>query len=303
MLSIEKRRPNALSRRGIRIPALCLGLILAAGSYAGGPATAPLLAQQSAATLKYYSKQQDNLTLKAVPPAQVGRKIALAGRTSFRHVMIQVQSPRGDGAVHLHPGSGGAFDVDLLFSRGTGVYRLTFFGSQKNVGRLEGIAYLDLQVTDSYKPTDRELALGPRIAKYIRSKKGVSIGRGECWDAAQSALDLNGAFWKRTFEYGRKVGQSEAVRPGDILQFRELRLELRDVDDQGRKRVRRFNIGNPDHTSIVLEVLGKGRYVVAHQNVNGIRHMLVEELDLTMNRIGGNYEVYRPLAGLVYRHR
>ncbi|MEQ9366919.1 MAG: hypothetical protein RIF32_21955 [Leptospirales bacterium] len=262
------------------------------------------LVAEAPATLKYYSAQQANLSLKQIPAARVGKKITLTGKTAFRYVMIQVQSPRGDGAVHLHPASDGGFDVDLLFSRGPGGYRLTFFGSQQNVGRLEGIAYLDLNVTDSFSATDRELNLGGQIAQYIRDKKGVSIGRGECWDAAQSALDLHGAFWKRTFEYGRKIAPDrEDVRPGDILQFRELRLEERDIDEQGRKRIRRYNIGNPDHTSIVLEVLGKGRYLVAHQNVNGVRHMLVEELDLSLSRIGGTYEVYRPLAGLVYRHR
>lgn len=282
---------------------LAWGVLLALGLPTAATQLSSLDAQ-TPANLKYYSAQKANLSLESVPAAQVGKKITLTGQTTFKYVMIQVQSPQGDGAVHLHPGKGGAFDVDLLFSRGAGAYRLTFFGSQQNVGRLEGIAYLDLKVTASYKSTDRALDLGPRIAKYIRGQKGVSIGRGECWDAAQSALDLHGAFWKRTFDYGRKItpGQ-ESVRPGDILQFRELRLEERDVDDQGRSRIRRFNIGNPDHTSIVLEVLEKGRYVVAHQNVNGVRHMLVEELDLTLSRIGGSYTVYRPLAGLVYRHR
>lgn len=288
---------------GGRVRLACFSALIFGLSVA--PAALHLGAEsQSPATLKYYSAQKENLTLKQLPPARAGRKITLSGTTKYRYVMIQIQSPRGEGAVHLHPSRKGAFDVDLLFSRGVGNYRLTFFGSQQDVGRLEGIAYLDLNVTASYTATDSALTLGPSIARYIKGTKGSSIGRGECWDAAQSALDRHGAFWKRTFEYGRKIAPDrEAVRPGDILQFRELRLESHDVDEQGRKRTRRFNIGNPDHTSIVLEVLAKGRYLVAHQNVNGVRRMLVEELDLNMPRISGSYDVYRPLAGLVYRHR
>ena len=271
---------------------------------AAAPSPLDLHAENAPATLRYYAAQQDKLQLNQLPPANAARKVTLTGRTAYRYVMIQVQSPRGEGAVHLYPDRNGAFDVDLLFSRGTGDYRLTFFGSDQGTGRLTGVAYTTITATASYAGTDPALDLGPRIAEYLRSRKGVSIGRGECWDAAQSALDENGAFWNRTFEYGRPVAlPDEGAQPGDIIQFRNLRLESRDTDDSGRTRIVTYQIGNPDHTSIILEVRGPGRYLVAHQNVNGERQIIVEELDLNLTRIGGGYSVFRPQAGLIYRHR
>jgi hypothetical protein len=259
---------------------------------------------QQVAELRYYSAQRDKLSLAGQVPAEVAKRLKLNGRTTYRYLMIQIQSPGKAGAVHLHPDKQGSFDVELLVTQGPGNYRLTFFGSQNDSGRLTGIAYVTVHARESYVFGDPELELGARIAAYLLDQRDRSIGRGECWDAAQSALDLHGAYWQRTFDYGQPLQpEQEELEPGDILQFRHLRLESRETDAGGRTRVRRYHLGDPDHTSIVIEVLAPGRYRVAHQNVNGVRRILVEELDLTMRRIGGSFRAYRPQAGLVYHHR
>jgi hypothetical protein len=58
-----------------------------------------------------------------------------------------------------------------------------------------------------------------------------------------------------------------------------------------------MTIGAPDHTAVVYEVLGPLHYRVAHQNVNGKRYIIVEEINLNF-RTSGSMWFYRPIMGL-----
>ena len=59
--------------------------------------------------------------------------------------------------------------------------------------------------------------------------------------------------------------------------------------------------GAPDHTAIVWEVLSPGIMKIAHQNVNGVRKMMIQELNLN-GKTKGKIEFFRPRAGILEKY-
>jgi hypothetical protein len=124
---------------------------------------------------------------------------------------------------------------------------------------------------------------------------GTTVGRGECWDLAQEALDGCGADWDRPWKFGALLDPAkDEIRPGDIIQFRTVKLVEQLPDGGSRWQV----IGMPDHTAVIIAVLGPLRYRLAHQNINGKRSVITTEVNLN-HATAGKYSVYRPVAGIV----
>jgi len=66
--------------------------------------------------------------------------------------------------------------------------------------------------------------LNQKIIKFVDSKMGKKVGRGECWDLAADALKLVGAKWDGNYKFGIKINpKEECVFPGDIIQFEGVR--------------------------------------------------------------------------------
>ncbi len=263
----------------------------------GGSATAA-----APANLAYYTGQEQKLQLEA-PPATVSKTVPLKGKSSYGEVMVRVLTPKREAAVHLRPGKDKKFAADFLISDGPGEYLFQMFGASSPEARqYTGILEFRVQATESYSAGDPALNMGDEIVSYLTKREGKKIGRGECWDAAQEALDVNGAIWKRTMDFGRQINpDKEDVQPGDIIQFRTVKIVVDETLEDGSRVRMQMAIGNPDHTSIVTKVLGPMHFEVIHQNVNGKRFMVFDELDFSKGKITGSIRFFRPRAGLKFK--
>jgi len=109
--------------------------------------------------------------------------------------------------------------------------------------------------------------LNVKVVDYVNSVLGMQVASGECWDLAAAALDYAGAYLDRSnqkniYVFGKSVNpRSAKIFPGDIIQFENVKLEY----TRGNA-IYTESMGH--HTAIVLEVLEKGRYKIAHQNTS-----------------------------------
>ena len=130
---------------------------------------------------------------------------------------------------------------------------------------------------------------------------GNKVATGECWDVAQKALQKgcgNHAFVSTYYHHGFPIltatgspsGPSysasplDEIRRGDILQFKSCTF----TSSAGTQIV-----GDPDHTSVVLEV-ASGVIHVGEQNVNGKRYV-VRGKYVVENLKKGTLTVYRSM--------
>lgn len=132
--------------------------------------------------------------------------------------------------------------------------------------------------------------LNKQIIRILTPYNGKKIGRGECWDAAQLALDKSGAHWDGEYGYGKIIDTAkECVYPGDIVQFENVRLEFQ---SETGGFVETFG----HHTAIVYKVNGPGDYQLFHQNTGQYgRKMGITDLN-TRYITKGTLTFYRPVS-------
>lgn len=126
-----------------------------------------------------------------------------------------------------------------------------------------------------------------KVIEYVNSVTGKKVGRGECWDLANEALNYANAKWEPPFEFGKKIDyKKEEIIPGDIIHINDLVMESR--------------VGNAitkwkmtDHTAVLFEVKGEGKVMIAEQNVNKIRMVMINEWNLNDVK-SGKLQFYRP---------
>ena len=96
----------------------------------------------------------------------------------------------------------------------------------------EGAVMPNVRSTTKVSTTSAEV-LGPAIVEYAQSQLGKSVHDGECWALAKLALDSVGADGPdqtrklseaEAYKFGTKISAS-AMAPGDIIHFRDCRLE------------------------------------------------------------------------------
>jgi len=131
------------------------------------------------------------------------------------------------------------------------------------------------------------VATNKHILAFTKQAIGTTVGRGECWDLAQKALDYSGSIWKKPFQFGFPLKKGDAPLPGDIIQFQSTRFEWQKGNRSGWKQ-----LGAPNHTSIVYAVKGSN-IQLAHQNVNGVRKVFLDSIDLN-HIVSGSYKIFRP---------
>lgn len=126
------------------------------------------------------------------------------------------------------------------------------------------------------------------VARYAEDHMGSKVGRGECWDLAQAALNAAGAQWDGAYGFGEVI-DAEAVQRGDIFQFDRVLVEHRT-----ERSVAQETFG--PHTAIVLEVLAPGRFLLAHQNF-GPEGRTVSRYELIMADVKrGTITFHRPVG-------
>jgi len=134
------------------------------------------------------------------------------------------------------------------------------------------------------------VATNQAVLAFTKTAIGTTVGRGECWDLAQQALDYSGSVWSKPHQFGFPLSKSDAILAGDIIQFQSARFEWKNGNRSGWKQ-----LGSPGHTSIVYAVQGS-RLQLAHQNVNGVRKVFLDSIDLT-HIVSGSYQIFRPYKG------
>ena len=153
-----------------------------------------------------------------------------------------------------------------------------------------------------------EGTLGDKVTAFCKSNLGKQVGGGECAHLASEALKASGGeprgkddpndgdyVWGKLLVTldatgkGLKVtGKVGDLKPGDILQFR-------DVKFQGRQGRGTYSMTFPHHTAVVAAVQPGGVVKVYQQNFNGKRE--VGEATLATNDIKeGWIRAYRPVA-------
>ncbi len=155
--------------------------------------------------------------------------------------------------------------------------------------------------------------LNGQILEYAREQVGVSVQDGECTSLVIEALKQAGA--RRFPPYGRDadyvwgdlLNSRSQLRPGDILQFRDVifRGRQQQVEPDGTSSIRFYRTSFHHHSAIVDEVREKGKVlVILHQNAGNDdepeedrRRVHRDQLRLADQRPGeGKIWFYRPVS-------
>lgn len=106
--------------------------------------------------------------------------------------------------------------------------------------------------------------LNQQIISFVDQKIGKKVGRGECWDLAQEALDKYNAEWNGNLLFGKEIDpKKEVVLPGDIVQFEKVKVKYFDGKYEISEEYQH-------HTAIVYSVDNKGNYQLAQQNTSDL---------------------------------
>lgn len=126
-----------------------------------------------------------------------------------------------------------------------------------------------------------------KVIAFVKSMMGKKVGRGECWDLAAGALDYANAKWEAPYKFGIPVDYKKAtLYPGDIIQINNVTMESKTETSITRWKM-------IVHTAIVYEVKSKNEIVIAEQNVDGVRTVMVNTWNLNDIK-SGKMDFYRP---------
>ena len=118
-----------------------------------------------------------------------------------------------------------------------------------------------------------------KIVEFAVQHIGEKVGDGQCWGLANLAYRHAGIRHRGGYVWGRRIHwQTEGVRPGDIIQFKNARYPYAYTDE--------------NHTAIILKVAGRSSVKVAHQHWNNIYRVTTTTIPLTYLR-SGSQTVYR----------
>jgi hypothetical protein len=129
--------------------------------------------------------------------------------------------------------------------------------------------------------------LNKKVIVYVQSVIGKQVGTGECWDLAHEALNFAGARWDGAYSFGKKLTYGKVkLFPGDIVQFTGVMME-----NKVGNSVLRWKM--PKHTAVVYEVRSEMEIILAEQNFNNIRRVMLNSYNLNDVK-KGELSFYRP---------
>ncbi len=144
------------------------------------------------------------------------------------------------------------------------------------------------------------MTIHEQVLRFARTRLDRKVGRGQCFDLADQALRAAGA--ASASDYGEVTPRADyvwglrvmvsSVRPGDIVQFRNYRVDFETADGTGFE-----TRGNPNHTAIVASVSDNGVFEVYEQNVYNVQAVRRNTLYFERGdgiRITGSFQFYRP---------
>lgn len=253
-------------------------------------------AQTDAAAITWYTGGEAKLKLATIPDG-TSADVLLSGNTSQKTLIVTVAKKNGPTRTNPIPlATDGSFNVRYLMKEGIGTYTLTFSGSEQGSSlKYQGLGYITIAVKKNLPPNLRALELNNRVIAFVNRVMGTTVGRGECWDLAQQALDQSLADWTRPTTFGLLLNpDTTEIKAGDIIQFRNLKT----TEHLPGGVTKWETFGAPDHTAVVYKVLGKKHFTLAHQNIGGKRSVVKSDVNLT-NVTGGKYWIYRPVALMI----
>jgi hypothetical protein len=258
--------------------------------------TVTVSARANSPAITWYTGGEAKINLVPIP-SDDSSSIVLAGTTSQKTLVVTVAKNNGRKRTNPIPvATDGSFNVRYLIKEGIGTYTFTLSGSeQSNSLRYQGVGFFTYAVRKKLPAEMLHVELNDKIIDFVTKAMGTTVGRGECWDLAQQALDANLADWTRPLAFGRTLNpETDAIKAGDIIQFSNLKITERLPGGI----IRNESLGAPDHTAVIYRVLGKKRYTLAHQNVRGKRSVITSDINLT-KVTGGAYWIYRPAALMI----
>lgn len=269
---------------------MALTFIVVAGLVVDAPA------QTSPVSLTWYTGGEAKLNLDPIP-LDTSSSIVIAGSTTQKSLMVTVTKKDGKSRSTPIPlAADGSFNIRYLMKDGVGTYVITLSGNErKGSKKYQGLGFFAITVTDPPPENSLNIELNGKIIEFVDKVLGTSVGRGECWDLAQEALDTNLADWIRPTTFGLLLNpELDEIKAGDLIQFRTLEI----TEKFPGKGIRKETLGKPDHTAVIYEVLGKKEYTLAHQNVNGQRRVMKRNINLS-RVTNGQYWIYRPVALMI----
>lgn len=258
--------------------------------------TITVSARANSPAITWYTGGEAKISLALIPGDDTS-SIVLSGSTSQKILIVTVAKNNGHKRTNPIPvATDGSFNVRYLIKEGIGTYTFTLSGSeQSKTLRYQGLGFFTYAVKRKLPADMLHVELNDKIIGFVTRAMGSTVGRGECWDLAQQALDTNLADWTRPTAFGRTLNpESDVIKAGDIIQFRNLKITERLPGGI----IRNESLGAPDHTAVIYRVLGNKRYTLAHQNVRGKRSVITSDINLT-NATGGTYWIYRPTALMI----
>ncbi len=168
-----------------------------------------------------------------------------------------------------------------------------------------------LMAISAARSAEKSDDLGAQVLKYATESVGKKVGDGECATLALKALESAGAKTtldygvtgeKGDYEWGTLVEKYADVRPGDIVQFRDVKIVIKTVTEVpgGGTRTSSRTQTMGQHTAVVSANAGKGKFKVLEQNAGGSNEdektrKTVRESDLDLNgKTEGKVWFYRP---------
>ncbi len=163
------------------------------------------------------------------------------------------------------------------------------------------------------KPAEPDATLGAEVRKFAKNNLGKKVADGECASLVAKALEAAGAKTTDDFgvtgadadyKWGTLVAKPEDARPGDIIQFRDVKTSVtktEKVPGGGTRTSTRTQVMT-HHTAIVSANLGKGKFKVLEQNVGPAdadekARKVVQENDLDLGaKTEGKVWIYRPVS-------
>jgi hypothetical protein len=125
------------------------------------------------------------------------------------------------------------------------------------------------------KSGDANASIGDQVVGYARRQSGSRVGKGQCFDLADTAL--RGAKAKSAADYGKVSPNADytwgtpvtlaGLRPGDVIQFRNYTYESVVVTKTSKATTTdELAQDRPHHTAIVESVGENGAVTVFEQN-------------------------------------
>ena len=155
--------------------------------------------------------------------------------------------------------------------------------------------------------------LGEKVRKFAKDNLGEKVDDGECALLAMRALESAGAKTTSDFKvtgevgdyvWGKLVEKYDDAKPGDIIQFRDVKIVSTMVVKQpgGGTRTSTRSQTMTQHTAIISANLGKGKFKVLEQNVglpgaDEKARKVVQENTIDLgDKTEGKVWIYRPVA-------